>query len=91
MVRKTVAQLVEQPCRQVAGSQAMPKAWPSGMTRALRRIADPIPAGQVIHRPLKAKQDTVLNPRPALPVATAQGVVSLGAGVREESRQARLA
>jgi len=35
--------------------------------------------------------DTDLDPRPALPVATAQGVVSLRAGVREENRQARLA
>lgn len=91
MVGKTVAQLVEQPCRQVAGSQAMPKAWPSGMTRALWRIADPSPAGQVFHWVLKPEQDTVHNPRPALPVATAQGVVSLRAGVREENRQARLA
>lgn len=70
MVRKTVAQLVEQPCRQVAGSS---------------------PAGQAIQAIIGSQRDTDLDPRPALPAATAQGVVSLEAGVREESRQARLA
>ena len=70
MVRKTVAQLVEQPCRQVAGSN---------------------PAGQVMQAIIVSQGDTDLDPRPALPVATAQGVVSMRAGVREENRQARLA